>query len=446
MSAAVDSLLRLRERFATAGPDWLVARRAEALAAFVDAGLPTRRLEAWKTTNLAPLAALDFARLGPAPGGEVASTLARAKRAGTEAAMVLVDGRFDPASSTPGSWPTGVRVRPLAEVLREEPDRLRTALGRLADPKRSALVALQTACLEDGVVVELAAGARCEAPIRIRFVATAEGAGGARPSASFPRLLVLAGERSEATILTEFVTPREAIGFTDHVAELSLESEARIELVAVQAEASPRIHFSSVHAELERSARFDSHVVSLADGLLRSELEVRLLAPGAETTMNGFFLARATGHVDHFTTVDHAAPHCTSAQEYRGVLADRAKGVFRGRVVVRPGAQKTDARQSNPNLLLSPNAEIDTRPQLEIYADDVKASHGSTIGQLDADALFFLRARGIGEGEARVLLTRAFATAVVEAIREPGVRDEITRRIDAALDALEATRADGGPR
>jgi Fe-S cluster assembly protein SufD len=443
LSAAVDSLLRLRERFANAGPDWLVARRAEALAAFTDAGLPTRRLEAWKSTNLAPLAALEFARLGPAPGGEVASTLSRAKRAGAEASMVFVDGRFDPAASSLGSWPTGVRVRPLAEVLRDEPDRLRTALGRLADPKRSALVALQTACLEDGAVVELAAGARCEAPIRIRFVATAEGA---RPSASFARLLVLAGERSEATILTEFVTPREAIGFTDHVAELALAREARIELVGIQAEAKPRIHFASVHAELEQGARFDSHVVSLADGLVRSELEVRLLAPGAETTMNGFFLGRAQGHVDHFTTVDHAAPHCTSAQEYRGVLADRAKGVFRGRVVVRPGAQKTDARQSNPNLLLSPTAEIDTRPQLEIYADDVKASHGSTIGQLDADALFFLRARGIGESEARVMLTRAFATAAAPAIREPGVREEATRRIDEALDALEATRADGGPR
>ncbi len=154
--------------------------------------------------------------------------------------------------------------------------------------------------------------------------------------------------------------------------------------------------------------------------------------------MNGFFLGRGAGHVDHFTTVDHAAPHCTSAQDYRGVLGDRAKGVFRGRVIVRPGALKTDARQSNPNLLLSDTAAIDTRPQLEIYADDVRASHGSTIGQLDPDALFFLRARGIDEAEARILLTRAFAQSIVDAIRDPGLREDVTRRVDTALGLLEA--------
>ncbi len=165
------------------------------------------------------------------------------------------------------------------------------------------------------------------------------------------------------------------------------------------------------------------------------------MAPGAETGMSGFFFGRGAGHVDHFTTVEHAAPHCTSAQEYRGVLADRAKGVFRGRVIVRPGALKTDARQSNPNLLLSDTASIDTRPQLEIYADDVRASHGSTIGQLDADAVFFLRARGIAEAEARVLLTHAFATTIVDAIRDPGLREDVGRRVDEALARLDPVLA-----
>ncbi|MBY0399892.1 Fe-S cluster assembly protein SufD [Myxococcota bacterium] len=415
MSTAIASLLRLRERFAKDGPGWLVKRREDALAAFREAGLPTRRLEAWKSTNLAPLAALDFARI--APNG--ATTL--------------------DARST-ASLPSGIRVRSLAEVLRSEPDRLAGRLGRLADPKRSALVALQTACLEDGVVVELEAGLRITEPIRIRFLSSPDVYD--RPSAAFPRLLVLAGAGCEATIYEEFASatasPREAPGFTNHVAELLLEAGARVELVQLQAEPTPRIHFTSVHAELERDARFASHVVSLAGGLLRSELDVRLLAPGAETVMNGFFLGRGTGHVDHFTTVDHAAPHCTSAQEYRGVLADQAQGVFRGRVIVRPGAQKTDARQSNPNLLLSDKASIDTRPQLEIYADDVRASHGSTIGQLDADALFFLRARGIDEAAARVLLTGAFARTIVEAIIDPGLRSEIGERVEHALAELEA--------
>lgn len=415
MSTAIDSLMRLRQRFAGEGPDWLRTQREEARIAFDAAGLPSRRLEAWKSTNLAPLAALDFARIAP-----------------TGATML---GSTPEAKASSASLPQGVRVRSLADVLRSEPDRIAGRLGRLADPKKSALVALQTACLEDGVVIELAADTRFEEPIRIRFHSSPDVYD--RPSAAFPRVLVLAGENSEATIFEEFVSDKPARGFTNHVAELLLAAGAHVELVQIQAESAPRIHFSSVHAELERGARFDSHVVSLSDGLLRSELDIRLMAPGAETKMFGFFLGRGAGHVDHFTTVDHAAPHCTSAQEYRGVLGDRSKGVFRGRVVVRPGALKTDARQSNPNLLLSETASIDTRPQLEIYADDVRASHGSTIGQLDADSLFFLRARGIAESEARVLLTRAFATAVVDAIRDPGLRDDVTRRVDEALSRLE---------
>lgn len=417
MSVAVDSLMRLRLRFAGEGPEWLQTRREDAWRAFLEAGLPTRRLEAWKSTNLAPLAALEFARIAPTGAATLGAKLA-------------------------ASLPTGVRVRSLAEVLRSDPGRIAGALGRLADPKQSALVALQTACLEDGVVIELDANARIDEPIRIRLHSSPDVYD--RPSASFPRLLVLAGENSEATIVLDFSSEKPAPGFTCHVAELMLAAGARVELVQIQAEPAPRIHFSSVHAEVERGARFDSNVSSLSDGLLRSELDVRLIAPGAETGMNGFFLGRGAGHVDHYTTVEHAAPHCTSAQEYRGVLADRSKGVFRGRVVVRPDAQKTDARQSNPNLLLSDSASVDTRPQLEIYADDVRASHGSTIGQLDADALFFLRARGIAEAQARLLLTHAFAASVVDAIRDPGLRADLTRRIDDVLARLEPALAAGG--
>lgn len=417
MSVAIDSLMRLRQRFAGEGPEWLQTRREEARRAFLEAGLPTRRLEAWKSTNLASLEVLEFARIAPTGAATLGAKLA-------------------------ASLPAGVLVRSLAEVLRSEPDRIAGALGRLADPKQGALVALQTACLEDGVVIELAEGARIEEPIRIRFHSSPDVYD--RPSASFPRLLVLASENSEATIVADFTSEKPAPGFTCHVAELLLSAGSRVELVQIQAEPAPRIHFSSVHAEVEHGARFDSNVSSLSDGLLRSELDVRLIAPGAETRMNGLFLGRGSGHVDHFTTVEHAAPHCTSVQEYRGVLGDRSKGVFRGRVVVRPDAQKTDARQSNPNLLLSDTASIDTRPQLEIYADDVRASHGSTVGQLDVDALFFLRARGIAEAEARLLLTRAFATAIVDALRDPDLREDLTRRIDESLARLEPA-CEAGP-
>jgi Fe-S cluster assembly protein SufD len=413
VSAAVESLDRLRAGITQVGPAWLVRQREQAWSAFVEAGLPTRRLEAWKSTNLAPLAALDFAQIATA--SSIATGIESGARAGTAI--------------------PGVRIERLADVLQREPERLAGRLGRLADPKGGALVALSTALLEDGVVIELAPGARCDTPIRIRFAVPRAADGSA--SASFPRLLVLAGEDSAATVFVELDSAPDAAGFTDLVAELALAPRAHVALVQLQAESAPRIHFSSLHAEVDHSARLDSHVFTLADGLVRSELDLRLIAPGAEATLDGFFLVRGAGHADHFTTVDHAAPHCTSSQEYRGVMGDRGKGVFRGRVVVRPDAQKTNASQSNPNLLLSDHAAIDTRPQLEIYADDVRASHGSTIGQLDADALFFLRARGIGLAEARVLLTRAFARAIVDGVAAPTLRAEIGQRIDRDLAALE---------
>jgi len=227
-----------------------------------------------------------------------------------------------------------------------------------------------------------------------------------------------------------------APGLTAFVAEYHLAAGAKIETVQIQSEGAERIHVTSSHARLEGDAHFDSHVFSLGDGLVRSELSVTLDAPGAETRMRGFFLGRNHAHLDHYTTVDHAAEHCSSDQEYRGVLDDDSKGVFRGRVIVRPGAQQTSARQSNPNLLLSDRATIDTKPQLEIYADDIRASHGATIGQLDPEALFFLRARGIGEAVARRVLTRGFAGSIVEGIADDDVRRFVAARVEDALASL----------
>jgi Fe-S cluster assembly protein SufD len=250
-------------------------------------------------------------------------------------------------------------------------------------------------------------------------------------------MLVLAGRDSAATLLQEHVSVGAAPGFTAFVAEFLLAEGAKIETVQIQSEGAERIHFTSAHAHLERDAQFRSHVFSLGNGLVRSELEVQLAEPGAETKLFGLFIGRDKGHIDHFTTIDHAAEQCTSDQEYRGVLADHSKGVFRGRVIVRPGAQKTDTRQSNPNLLLSDHANIDTKPQLEIYANDIRASHGSTIGQLDSDALFFLRARGISAAEARLLLTGAFARSIVDQIADDELRQSVGAQVDSALRSLE---------
>ncbi len=443
MSAALESLNRLRERVAsdeTFGlPSSRLAERLEALAsmgfaAFEEQGFPTRRLEEWKGTNLARLEAMDFSRIGPGSPPAEARSIDPSDDLLADTDLVFVDGRLLVASAARADLPEGVRVQSLAEAASEDPEIPETYLGRLPDLKKESLAALQTAFFEDAAIVHLDSGVRATRPIRIRSIATADGP--TQASASFPRLLVVAGRDSAATIVFESESRGTAPGLTAFVAEYHLAAAARIETIQIQSEGAERVHVTSSHARLEGDAHFDSHVFSLGDGLVRSELKITLDAPGAETRMRGFFLGRNRGHVDHFTTVDHAVENCSSDQEYRGVLGDESKGVFRGRVIIRPDAQKSDARQSNANLLLSDRASIDTKPQLEIYADDVRANHGSTIGQLDTEALFFLRARGIDEAVARLVLTRGFAHAIVDGIADDAARHSVAELVDNALASL----------
>ena len=447
MSAFLESIARGREavgaRRVSAVPSPSLAARLESmhhdgLATLDEQGLPTRRDERWKGTKVATLEALSFDRIGATE----ASDTARAnddRVAAFAPDLLFVDGRMVQASAARADLPEGVRVLSLAEAATEIPDVVEARLGRLADPKSDALLALHEALFEDVAVVELDRGVRPGRALRVLSLATSSGG----TSACFPRVLVVAGPSSEGMIVFESLDQAGASGLTSVVSEFHLAADAKIEAVQLQSESASRVHLAHTFAELDRDARFASHVLGLSDGFVRSEVAVGLQAPGGATRMNGFFLGRGDAHHDHFTTVDHAAPHCESDEEYRGVLADDSAGVFRGRVIVRPGAQKTDARQSNPNLLLSEGASIDTKPQLEIYADDVKASHGSTIGQLDADALFFLRARGIAEADAKLLLTRGFARTIVDAIGDEATRDLVATRVEDALASLESMRPDG---
>lgn len=445
MSAAIESLARLRDavgknRSADLPAEALVGRldtlHRDGLAAFDALGIPTRQQERWKGTNLAPLEAMTFTRIGASESGV---ELDAAINAFSDADLVFVDGLLTQASAQRADLPEGIRVLSLQEAATEAPQIPENYLGALAETKIDALTGLQSALFEDAAIVHLAANTQASRPIRILSLATASKAPAEGASASFPRLLVVAEKGAEGTVVFENRCEGEVPGLTSLVAEFFLADNARIETIELQAEGAERVHLTQTFAQVRAGASFDSHVISLGDGLLRSELSVNLQEPGAETRLHGFFLGRGDAHLDHFTTVDHAAPHCTSDEEYRGVLADSSKGVFRGLVIIRPDAQKSDARQYNPNLLLSDRAAIDTKPQLEIYADDVKASHGSTIGQLDADALFFLRARGIDEADAKLLLTRAFAQSVVNGIKDEGARALVAEQVDAALETLQGT-------
>ena len=267
-----------------------------------------------------------------------------------------------------------------------------------------------------------------EEPLHVVFVSTAAGALRVR----HPRVLIVAGEGSRVRVIVDHVCLGGPSGFTNAVAEVCVGQDAQVDLVLLQRERSDAFHVSNLAVRQERDSRFSSHTLTLGGALVRNDLGVVLEDEGADCTLHGLFLAGGEQLIDNHTLVDHAMPHGTSRELYKGILGGSSRGVFRGRVIVRPGAQKTDARQSNPNLLLADSAEIDTKPQLEIYADDVKCSHGSSIGQLEEDALFYLRSRGVAEPEARDLLTRGFAHEVIAALPVPALTD--------GLDALLGTR------
>jgi len=422
----------------TSEPTWLAARRKDAISAFSARGFPTTRDEEWRYTSVAALARTVFEPGGPAPKA--------LRREHVEAAalpvyacslFVFVNGRFAPELSAKPAVGAEVAVRSLAAALSEAPAMLEPLLARRAGVDDAPFVALNTAFLEDGAVVEVAPNAKLTAPVHVVHVSCP----GGRETISQPRCLVLARAGSEATVIEDHVSLGEGGFFTNAVSELELEPGARLEYVKLQREAPAGHHVAAVQATLARDSRLDAMTLSLGSALTRTDFTARLLGPGAECSLDGLYVASDRQLVDNHTTIDHVAPHGTSRELYKGMLDGRSRGVFRGRVIVRKDAQKTDARQTNKNLLLSRDAEIDSKPQLEISADDVKCSHGSTIGQLEEDALFYLRARGIDEIDARRLLLRAFAAEVTRSIREEPLRNEIETLLLARLRLESAAEA-----
>jgi Fe-S cluster assembly protein SufD len=438
LDAARDRLLarfEAVERAAAGEPAWLAAQRRAAIAAFAERGLPSTRLEEWRYTNVAPLARIPF---------EPADAPVRVEREAVEALaipvfactlFVFVDGRYRPELSTPPLLAGDVAVESLARLRSEEPGRLEPWLGSLLEPKQHPFAALNTAFLDDGAVLIVPEGRQLDRPLHVVFVGSAGGA----PTLQHPRVLVVAGAGSRATLIQDHVSLSAAAGFTNAVTEIEVGAGARVDYVHLQRERGERYHVSNLQIRQQRDSRFFSHVLTMGGRLVRNDLEALLADEGADCELDGLFLADGEDLVDNHTRVDHAVPRGTSRQLYKGILAGRARGVFRGRVIVRPDAQGTDARQSNPNLLLADGAEIDTRPQLEIHADDVRCSHGSSIGQVDPDALFYLRARGLREAEARDLLARGFACEVTARLPLESLRQEIDQLV---LDALARARGE----
>ena len=403
-------------------PRWLRDLRARGAAHFAKVGFPTTRDEDWKYTSAAPIAELDV-RAMQEPGGEVTAEQLAPWTFGENGwtTLVFVNGRYDAELSSGADLDAGVHVRPLGEAREEMPDVVEGMLGSICNVEQSAFVALNAALHTDGAVIHLAPGAYASKPIHLLFVSDALSAKGA----SHPRILIAAEPNSKATVIESYVALGEATYLTNSVTEISLADGATVEHYKIQRESPRSYHVATIDARQGRDSHFVSFSFAIGAALSRTNVWTVLGGEGCGATLNGLYMADGEQHVDHQTRIEHQKENCYSREVYRGVLDDTAHGVFNGKVYVHPEAQKTDGKQENHTLLLSPRAVIDTKPQLEIFADDVKCTHGATVGRIDATSLFYMKSRGIGAVRARQLLTYAFAADVLEQIELEPLRNSL---------------------
>jgi len=413
MNEPVDTSA-LIERFAGERPgddvDWIAAARRDAGTLLAEKGLPTTRIEDWKYTSIKPIAKRGFRRPSAADATADAGAVGGQRIPGLETRrLVFVNGHYAAALSEPGEPRDGLRIQNLATALAENPDALRERFAASAPSDFSGFTAMNTAFAEDGVFVEVGADSRIERPIELLFVST----GMDEPIAANPRVIISADHHAQLTVIEHYVGLDDVANLTNAVTEIRLAEGARLQYYRLQRESRKGFHIGSVHVNQAANSRYESHNLQMGAQLSRTDINTALDGEGAETLFNGLYMLNGRQHSDTHTRINHNKPHTTSEEAYRGILDQNARGVFNGRVYVAPNAQQIAAYQSNDNLLLSGKAEIDTKPELEIYADDVVCSHGATVGQLDRQALFYLRSRGVEEEAARGLLLYAFAEAAI---------------------------------
>lgn len=411
--------------------EWVRQLRADAIRAYEEQGWPTTDQEAWKYTSLKEVKKLDFQsapRLDP--GTVDAAELAPYRMEGLDAIeLVFVNGYLDDELSDLDRLPDGVTVTNLASALEDDPSSLEDDLGRYADVEEHPFAALNTASFRDGALVDVPANTVVEAPIHVFYVSRA----GDQPLVTHPRTLVRAGRSSEVDVIESFLGIGEGPLFTNGVTEIVADDNATVRHVKLQRESSDTTHIWSFQGHQSRDSNVRSHNLIFGAGLTRNHVYDLLDEAGCDTTLNGLYLGTGDQHIDNYTQMRHDDVGGTSHQLYKGVLDDSSRGVFRGTIYVAPGAQKTDGYQHNPNLLLSDGAMANSIPQLEIFADDVKCSHGSTTGEMSDEWMFYLKARGLDEETARDLLVYAFAGEVIEQIEIEPVRETVR---DLVLDRL----------
>ena len=426
-TAATERLRNYLEAFHSLGTDvarhpaWLRDLRERAFARFCEVGFPTTKHEDWRFTNVNAIAQAPFqlARDAQRSGAVYGDTLDACRIPGAACQLVFVNGRFAPRLSDLGSLPQGVLAGSLAQAIGRDGGSLEAHLGRYVNIDRDSFCALNTAFIEDGAYVYLPRRTVLEAPICFLFISVP----GDEPEMSNPRNLIVAEDATEASIVEDYVSLGSGVFFSNVVTELVAGEDAVISHYLIEREDRQAFNVSTLRTQQARSANVSSHSVLLGGGLVRNNVHPVLGGEGGECLINGLFIGNGRQHMDNYMLVEHASPHCSSRQFYNGILDGHSHGVFHGRIIVHKDAQKTDAKQTNRNLLLSDDAQIDTKPQLEIYADDVKCTHGATIGQVDENALFYMRSRGIEEASARGLLLLAFANECLARMKCQPIRD-----------------------
>ena len=419
---------------AAGAPAWLRQIREGAIARFAELGFPTTKQEEWRFTSVASIADRRFV-LAHAPRSPLPA-LADIERScvGAGPRVVFVNGRHVPELSSDAALPAGVQATSLAAALKSDVsgELARAHLARHAPWHDSPFAALNTAFLADGAFVLVPAGVTLEQPLELLFLSSG-GPAADGPTVSHPRSLIVIERGARAAVVETYAGLGDDVYWSNAVTEIVVGEAARAELYRVQREGPQGLQIATTHSRQERDSFLGLHVATLGAALARHDITTVLAGAGAELILNGLYLLRDAQHADHHTVIDHAQPHCASHEYFNGVLAGRAHGVFNGRIIVRPGAQRTDSKQTNNNLLLSTEARADSQPQLEIYADDVKCTHGSTVGPIDQTQLYYLRSRGLSLDAARGILTYGFGAEILDRMRHPAVRERLEQWIRERL-------------
>jgi Fe-S cluster assembly protein SufD len=419
---------------------WISVIREEGRRMFEKMGLPGQRREEWKYTDVSAISRYSFSP--PAPLKEPGPGLPEPLMSSivSPLRLVFVNGFYSSLLSRldAANLPEGVEIGSLGAAINRNHPLLQTNLAAYADAEENSFVALNSAFIEDGAWVYIPEGVRFEQPVHLVYIGTKKGSGDRQPAVHYPRNLIVADRDAAVTIIEEYAGENGSVYLTDAVTEIVVNKGAEVDHYKLQRESEQAFHLAAVQVIQGKGSHFRSHSVSFGGQLTRNNIHSQISGSGSSCTFNGLFMVHDKQHVDNHTLIDHRAPDCRSSEVYHGILDDRARGVFNGKIYVHRDAQKTDSRQISRSLMLSNDAIVDAKPQLEIFADDVKCTHGATVGQLDANSLYYLRSRGISADEARRMMVLGFARQITSQFKPESFRK--------AVETLLAERLENGNR